>query len=491
MTMKVRPVVVSTLLGLVAAGCGNSSSPPASPDTSDASTSPDAPEPGALQYAPEGCGYTTVFSEERGLSYSLDKPVLGADPVPRRVRAGVAGSLDAQSPAYANPSTSLAIAWDTDVGTLASLMRLGNAPDKLDRIATGTSYELTGTWPQRVHQVHVCGLQPDTTYYYQVGGGPESQQVWSEVLSITTLRPAGDTGKITIGVAGDSRDSPEVIWPLVQSRYAELAVSLQLFSGDSVIFATFDVAKYYAKWFDKVQQAGNLGTRLFLPMGGNHEKMTLSWLSDMPAPGGGMSMGLYYSFDLGNTHLVLFDDQPMSLEVTDPPHVREDMLAWLDADLTAANTRRDKTPFIVVMHHRGELATSEHLNDSDVVSMRTLLMPVWDKHKVDVVLNGHDHEYERSKPVRGTWGALQVQSDPLQGTTYVVCAGAGAAGYEPGTAPADWRELALGFTTGPYVGVYGVLELEGKRLSWKAWGLNDKSTQASGDTQIDQFVIQK
>jgi 3',5'-cyclic AMP phosphodiesterase CpdA len=311
------------------------------------------------------------------------------------------------------------------------------------------------------------------------------------VISITTLKAAGDAGKVTVGIAGDSRDSPDVIWPMVQSRYAELGVSLQLFSGDSVIFATFDVAKYYARWFDKVQEAGNLGSRLFLPMGGNHEKMTLSWLSDMPAPGNGMSMGLYYSFDLGNTHLILLDDQPLSLEVVDPPQVREQMLAWLDADLAVANARRDKTPFIVVMHHRGELATSEHMTDSDMARMRTLLMPLWNKHKVDLVLNGHDHEYERSKPVQGTWGALQVQSDPLQGTTYVVCAGAGAAGYEPGTAPADWREKSLGFVQGPYSGVYGMLELEGRRLSWKAWGLNPNSTQASGDTLIDQFAIEK
>lgn len=131
------------------------------------------------------------------------------------------------------------------------------------------------------------------------------------------------------------------------------------------------------------------------------------------------------------------------------------------------------------------------VEDSDVQTMRGLLMPVWEKHKVDLVLNGHDHEYERSKPVRGAWGALQVQPDALQGTTYVVCAGAGAAGYEPGATPADWREVAVGFINGPYSGVYGMLELEGRRLSWKAWGLNPNSTQGSGDTVIDQFSIQK
>jgi hypothetical protein len=462
----------------VAAGCSPATPPP-------------APEPDPLHYTPAGCGYTTSFAPERGLDYSFDRDELGADPAPRRVRLGLAGSLHPNSPAWPDASSTVAIAWDTDVATLASRLRYGTSPEQLNREASGVSYRLTGTWPQRVHQVHLCGLQAATTYYYQVGGGPGPQQAWSQTYSFTTLPPRGSSAKVSIGVAGDSRDSTELIWPLVQRRYAELDVTMQLFSGDSVALATFDVAKHYANWFDKVAEAGILGTRLFLPIGGNHEKMTLSWLSNMPAPGSGATMGLYYSLQAGGAHVVLLDDQPLSYELNDPPNVRAEMLAWLDEDLTAANARREQVPFIVVVHHRGELSTSEHMNDVDVISSRNLLMPLWDKHRVDLVLNGHDHNYERSKPVRGTYEALSVQSEPSQGTTYIVCAGAGATGYAPGTAPVDYRATSTGFDSGPYAGVYGLLELEGRSLRWRAWGLNKNSPQQSGDTEIDQFSLDK
>ncbi|MBI5538103.1 MAG: metallophosphoesterase family protein [Deltaproteobacteria bacterium] len=478
---RFRPLSLA-FAALALSGCASSSSQP--PPAADAAADPS-------QYTPKGCAYTTAFAEDRGSGYSFDSPTLGAAPSPKRIRAGLGGSLDSTSPSYANPSTSVAFAWDTDVDTLASRLRYGNAPDKLESETTGDSYVLPGSWPQRVHQVHLCGLQPDTTYYYQVGGGPSGQEAWSDVRSITTFKPSGVPARITIGVAGDSRDSPDVIWPMVQARFAELDVTFQLFSGDTVVLSTNDVAKYYARWYDKIEEAGNLGTKLMLPVGGNHEKMTLSWLSYMPAPGSGPTSGLFYSFDVGSAHFVLLDDQPLSLNVANPPNVRADMLAWLDADLTAANARRDKVPFIIVMHHRGELSTSEHSVDSDVASMRQLLMPVWDQHKVDVVLNGHDHNYERSKPVRGTWGALSIQPDPTQGTTYIVCAGAGADAYAPGSTPADWRAINVGYDTGIYVGVYGWLELDDRKLTWKAWGLNKNTTQVSGDTLIDQFELQK
>ena len=49
--------------------------------------------------------------------------------------------------------------------------------------------------------------------------------------------------------------------------------------------------------------------------------------------------------------------------------------------------------------------------------------------QVDVVLNGHDHDYERTKPMR----ANQVAASPAEGTIYVVSGGAGAELYENGS----------------------------------------------------------
>ena len=54
-----------------------------------------------------------------------------------------------------------------------------------------------------MHEVHVCGLNPATTYYYQVGGGASGAEVWSATQSFTTV-PA--SGTVTIGISGDARD---------------------------------------------------------------------------------------------------------------------------------------------------------------------------------------------------------------------------------------------------------------------------------------------
>ena len=52
-----------------------------------------------------------------------------------------------------------------------------------------------------------------------------------------------------------------------------------------------------------------------------------------------------------------------------------------------------------------------------------------DGNLVDLVLNGHDHDYERTKPMRGaTPGAT-----PADGTVYLVVGSAGAALYDAGS----------------------------------------------------------
>ena len=57
--------------------------------------------------------------------------------------------------------------------------------------------------------------RPDTTYYYQVGGGPSGTEVWSATQSFTTM-PA--TGPITVGVFGDARDK-DTTWTAVHAAH--------------------------------------------------------------------------------------------------------------------------------------------------------------------------------------------------------------------------------------------------------------------------------
>lgn len=442
----------------------------------------------SLTYSPKGCGYAVAMDGSRGSAFADGDTTLGASPKPARVRLGLGGGTKLGAADYADPARSAAFVWDTDDGTTASAVRFGASKDKLDQTLAGFSYALMGNVPMRIHRADVCGLTPKTTYYYQVGGGPTGQEVWSDVRSFATAAAPAATGEIVIGVSGDSRDSLDVVWPLVQSRMAKAGVDFQLFSGDSIVGLIPDAAESdYAKWFDGAASAGTLGSMWIAAIGGNHEHLTAEWLGNNALPGAGAAQALYASFDAGPAHVILLDDEILTAG-SHPgfePAMTTEALDWLEADLSAADARRATVPWIIVTHHRGPLSTSNHSTDSDVKKVRETLMPVFDKHHVDLDFNGHDHNYERSKPSKGPGTAPVPQASEANGTTYIVCAGAGAGGYSKGGDPAAFRAFNWDFGDGKtFSGVYGFLTLTGKKLWWKAMGLKP----GAGGPEVDEVI---
>jgi alkaline phosphatase D len=72
---------------------------------------------------------------------------------------------------------------------------------------------------------------------------------------------------------------------------------------------------------------------------------------------------------------------------------------WLARTLRQA--RRDGTvDMIVVVMHQCALSSSKTGNGSDL-GIRQAWLPLFDRYRVDLVLSGHEHNYERSYPVRG------------------------------------------------------------------------------------------
>jgi hypothetical protein len=76
----------------------------------------------------------------------------------------------------------------------------------------------------------------------------------------------------------------------------------------------------------------------------------------------------------------------------------------------------------VVSHHYPPYSSGNHGSN---VTIRSQLAPIFDAHGVQLVINGHDHGYERTLPLRDD----QVQDEPGTGTVYVVSGGAGAPLY--------------------------------------------------------------
>jgi hypothetical protein len=72
---------------------------------------------------------------------------------------------------------------------------------------------------------------------------------------------------------------------------------------------------------------------------------------------------------------------------------------WLERTLAMA--RADASiDWIVVQMHQCSLSSSATGNGSDL-GIRQAWLPLFDTYQVDLVVCGHDHDYERSFPVRG------------------------------------------------------------------------------------------
>lgn len=149
----------------------------------------------------------------------------------------------------------------------------------------------------------------------------------------------------------------------------------------------------------------------------------------------------WYSFDLGDVHFVVLDSTRIGPE----------QAAWLDLDLA-----RSGRQFIVVLAHHPPY-TSARRGPSR--SFQTYFVPLLERHAVDLVLTGHEHQYERTKPINGI--------------VYVVSGGGGARLTSPGRQPYTERTAAKHH--------FLILEAHSRELRVRAVDIDGKT--------IDEFEV--
>ncbi len=93
-----------------------------------------------------------------------------------------------------------------------------------------------------------------------------------------------------------------------------------------------------------------------------------------------------FSFDYGNAHWTVLDADTY-VDWTD-----KELTDWVAKDLSAS---RDAVWHFVMFHHPGFNSSREHYEQQQM----RLLSPIFEAGKVDVVFNGHAHNYQRSYPL--------------------------------------------------------------------------------------------
>ncbi|RZT85462.1 calcineurin-like phosphoesterase family protein [Pseudonocardia sediminis] len=151
-------------------------------------------------------------------------------------------------------------------------------------------------------------------------------------------------------------------------------------------------------------------------------------LARLDLPGNGpSSCPSVYSFTHGTVGVVSVDANDLSEEIpTNAGYSGGAQLRWLET--TLAGFRKDPgVDFVVAFFHHCAFATSgSHASDAGV---RKALAPLFDKYRVDLAVQGHNHQYERTNPIRGGRSTVQAADRSTvrpahDGTTYI-CVGSG------------------------------------------------------------------
>jgi hypothetical protein len=343
--------------------------------------------------------------------------------------------------------TSVMIQWTTRTGE-TSAVHYGTDTGSA-QVAHGVPSSIAALNMQ-MHRVALTGLQPDTTYSYKIY--TDEEDLWPEQrLAFRTAPSPGSATPfsfLAFGDFGKNTDSQKRL----RDQMARDSFRFVVSTGDNAYaagtYAEFDtnVFQIYGDVFSKAA---------FFPTLGNHDYATGSGapyldLFSLPRNAWRSShQERYYSFDYGSVHVVALDTNT-PLDAIDSA-ATDDMFDWLRDDLS-----RTTQPWIIAVVHHAPYSTGGHGSDSRA---QTKLVPIFEQYGVDLVLSGHDHIYQRSKPLRGG----QVTTVEQGGIPYIVSGAGSAADY--GCTSAEW--VAVAYCAKTY-GIYSRVQVTGSRLTVEA-----------------------
>ncbi len=309
------------------------------------------------------------------------------------------------------------------------------------------------------------GLAPATRYAYRVGRAG----AWSHVSYFTT---AGAADQFSFVYMGDVQEGYDAWGTMLQQVYAQNPqLKFGLLGGDLI-----NTANSTTQWEQFMNNASPVFDEIpLMPTAGNHDEPQAGNLEDYPyywryfalpenGPPGYAEQ--FYSFDYVNCHIAVLDSNIMGTTTPAGADYRK-ISTWIENDLNGSS----KEWKFLVFHHPAYPVVS----DAYSAKIRQYWAPLFEQCGVDMAFVGHQHVYMRTKPL----AVGQVQSDPSQGTIYVM-GNAGSKFYPAGTDEEFQYYIAKQID---YQSNYALIDINGATLT-----ITVKNDQ--GDV-IDQYAREK
>lgn len=455
---------------------------------------------------------SSAAPSEGAVSY---QPVSSSAPIPMKSEsdqkgtqaAGASSLISKITVAFYGASTSGGFTWYTNGDSQSSdvqvVERKAGRPD-FSRAMTfkGTVSKPHNSPNEVVHKAVATNLTSNTAYYYRVGD--VKLNIWSDPAVFTTAPESGPFTFIDLsdtqfaGQTGATVTADTLAKALSQAGNARFVVH----NGDVVD------NKSEEQWNLLLQTAkSSLMNTTIMPAAGNHDAGNSTFIDhfNLYAPGSAATTGAYYSVNYSNAHFVVLNTNETSGNYKEFANAQVD---WLKSDIKSA--KNAGAQWIIVVMHMGPYTIAEHSSDSNVKDTRAKIAPLFNELGVDLVLQGHDHVYERSKPIVNGAAAekttvtgrlnsriFEYIVDP-KGPIYLTPGTAGTKHYyqNPGLSK-DYLSL-FDVANGPYKGdpdmenqeTFMSITVDGNTLTATAYQIS--KTKNGGEPYIiDQFGIKK
>ncbi len=420
-------------------------------------------------------------------------------------------------------------------GPTESLTLLWQTPDvegKWTVEANGRQFQasaqrvaLPGTNPFRIYRSELAGLPPGKSVLYRVLKSGNS--VFT--ASAQTRKPASQPYRFV--VFGDCAANTSNQRAIAFQTY-RLKPDFVFITGD-IVYNRGLMSEYYTNYFpiynadkaSKTDGAPLTRSTLFLAAPGNHDILdrnldkrpdslayyfnwaqplngpltvsgsantpTLKGTSEQNAAFEGAAGNAYprmanFSYDYGNAHWTVLDANPY-MNWLDPK-----LTAWLEKDLASA---KGATWRFVAYHHPPFNSSDKHKDDQ----WMRLIQPILEKYKVNIVFNGHVHNYQRTYPLKFKPTSGRGSNDHVEGTftldktfngntvtrpngtLYLITGGGGAHLYDPAQMhqPNTWKPFTVKFISD--VHSLTCVEVNGKTLHLRQIDENGK--------ELDRFTV--
>lgn len=357
----------------------------------------------------------------------------------------------------ADPTRQVVVSWQVPANVKAPYLRVGTKPGEYGEALPAETRALTSdlAWQEKgalftisphlgkavtqyYQHVRLNDLVPNTTYYYVVGHqGFEATngEAGTFTTAPTTSQPFSFTAFGDQGVGYNALATNSLIADLGPQFHLAMGDMSYANDGEGGRPATdvYDARKWDSFFAQNELVAAEIPWMVSL---GNHEME--SWYDHHGY--GGMRARFtmpdnawdgstcIYSWRYQNVGMISLDGNDICYNSdANLDYTEGKQQTWLKAQLQ--KFRDDASiDFIVVYCHQCTYSTSG--NNGSEVGAQKRWAPLFDRYQVDLVLNGHNHVYERTDPIRAGKGTkkadIKSTVNPVEdGTTYITAGGGG------------------------------------------------------------------